>query len=226
LTNVERRKVVVVDDHEIVRNGLLATLRMQPDLRVVGGAATGAKALDLVARVHPDVALVDLRLPDMSGDDLCRELIAAAPGLKVVIHTTYLSEETVRRALAAGAAGYVTKAAGVPELLRTLAEIDSPEPSGESAPDTVKRLGGDISTMTMTAHQARILELAADGLTNSQVGERLFISESTVRFHMLKLKRQFGARTRTELIARAIRTGAIPPGPEGDVVAAAGEGHA
>jgi len=214
-----RRSVIVVDDHEIVRNGLLATLRGVPRLRVVGGAGNAADALDLAGRKRPDIALVDLRLPDMSGDELCRELIAAVPTTRVVIHTTYLSEETVRNALAAGAAGYVTKAAGVPELIRTLSELESPVTS-ESPPDTVKRLGGKVSGIDLTPHQARILELAADGLTNRQVGDRLFISESTVRFHMLKLKRQFDARTRTELIARAIRTGAIPPGPEGGPVLA------
>jgi DNA-binding NarL/FixJ family response regulator len=175
-------RIIIVDDHEIVREGLLATLAASPELNVVGAAATGRAAVELARRVTPEVALVDLRLPDMSGNDVCRELVRVVPSMAVIILSTYLSEEAVRSALS------------VKQLHELVAE----------------REGG----MRATPQQERVLELAAQGLTNRQVGERLFISESTVRFHIQKLKESTCARTRTELIAKAIRAGMIAPAAE------------
>jgi DNA-binding NarL/FixJ family response regulator len=214
-------RVMIVDDHEIVREGLLVTLAADPDLSLVGAAANGHDALELARRARPDVALVDLRLPDMSGEQLCRELLAGIPGIAVVVLSTYLSEEAVRSALRAGAAGYVTKAAGVRKLREVLADvrIGAGMPlETHHAPQIVKQLHELVSEreggLRATPQQERVLELAAQGLTNREVGERLFISESTVRFHIQKLKESTAARTRTELIAKAIRAGMIPPAPE------------
>src|SRR4051812_9775760 len=111
---VSRIRIMIVDDHEIVREGVRASLARDPRLEVVAEAATGADALRWVRRTLPDVALVDLRLPDMHGEDLTRELARDFPGTAVIILSTYLSEETVRGALEAGAAGDVTKGAGRP----------------------------------------------------------------------------------------------------------------
>src|SRR4051812_46180524 len=111
-----RARILIVDDHEIVREGLRSTLSTDPGLEVVGEAATGQEAFDVARRTLPDVALVDLRLPDMSGEEVCAQLRQRFPSTAVIILTTYLSEETVRSSLQAGAAAYVTKAAGLPEL--------------------------------------------------------------------------------------------------------------
>jgi DNA-binding NarL/FixJ family response regulator len=211
-------RLLVVDDHEIVRAGLVSTLGANPRFRVVGSAGTGAEALKLATRVNADVALVDLRLPDIQGTDLCRRLIAAVPCIRVVVLSTYLSEETVRAALEAGASGYVTKAAGLTKLRDTIASVVD-QPSGDlHAPAIVNELhrlvAKRVGQARPTPQQERVLELAAQGLTNRQVGERLFISESTVRFHLQRLKESLGAKTRTELIAKAIRTGVIASAPE------------
>src|SRR3954468_7372581 len=109
-------RIMIVDDHQGVREGVRVVLSADPPIEVVAEAATGKEALRCVRRTLPDLALVDLRLPDMRGEELARELVRDCPSTRVIILTTYLSEETVRGALDAGAVGYVTKAAGLPEL--------------------------------------------------------------------------------------------------------------
>jgi len=211
---------MIVDDHEVVREGLMATLASVEGVTVVGAVATGRAALELARRVAPDVALVDLRLPDLSGDELCRELLALSPSISVVILSSYLSEETVRSSLRAGASAYVTKSAGVPKLREVLVELRNArgERPVQTAPQLVKELDRLVAerqgTLRITPQQERVLELTAEGLTNRAIAARLFISESTVRFHVQKLKGRIGARTRAELVAKAMRLGVIPPAPE------------
>jgi DNA-binding NarL/FixJ family response regulator len=218
-----RTRVMIVDDHEIVREGVRASLSRDPGIEVVAEAANGAEALRWVRRTLPDVALVDPRLPDMHGEDLTRELARDFPDTAVIILSTYLSEETVRGALEAGAAAYVTKAAGLPELLAAIERVVSSDapPSVSAGPQIVKQLhalvNDRMSGTTPTPQQERVLELAAQGFTNHEIGDRLFISESTVRFHVQKLKTKFAARTKTELIAKAIRTGFIAPAGEAGI---------
>lgn len=213
-------RLLIVDDHEVVREGLRVSLSTDPRLDVVGTAETGRAALEVARRTLPDIALVDLRLPDMSGEDLTRQFKSRFPSTAVIILTTYLSEETVRGALDAGARAYVTKAAGLPELRAAIDRVmgDGVPVDASNGPQIVKQLhelvAGRMTEAMPTPQQERVLELAAQGFTNHEIGARLFISESTVRFHVQKLKAKFGARTKTELIAKAIRTGYIPPAGE------------
>lgn len=215
-------RVIVVDDHEIVREGLITTLAGDERFVVVGASGRGDKGVELARTRRPDVAIVDLRLPDMSGEDVCREIGQHCPQVAVVILSTYLSEATVRGALAAGAAGYVTKAAGIGKLKEVLADLASRRSNGSrptaSAPQLVKQLHDLVASrggaQRATPQQERVLELAAQGLTNRGIGKTMFISESTVRFHMQKLKDRLDAKTRTELVAKAIRLGMIPSAPE------------
>ena len=219
-------RLLIVDDHEVVRAGLEATLSSDPRFEVVGTAGTGKAALERARQTLPDVALVDLRLPDMRGEDLTREICSRMPSTKVIILTSYLGEGTVRAALDAGASGYVTKAAGLPELVATIENVVSGDQALETAaaPQIVKQLHKLVSDRVEdtipTPRQESVLELAAQGLTNHEIGEQLFISESTVRFHLQKLKEKFAARTKTELIAKAIRAGFIAPALEDGVPAA------
>ena len=171
----------------------------------------------MVSRSRPDLALIDLRLPDMMGDRLCAELRTRLPSILVVVLSSYMSEDTVRAAMEAGAAAYITKGAGLAELRKALAAVlDDREGlatrrSSGQLRDLVSRRDDDSR---LTPQQERVLELSAEGLTYREIGARLFISESTVRFHMQKLKAKFSARTKTELIARAIRSGAMAPAAE------------
>jgi DNA-binding NarL/FixJ family response regulator len=210
-------RLLVVDDHEVVRAGLASTLSQDPGLRVVGSAGSGAEAVELAGRERPDVAIVDMRLPDMPGPLLCRRLRERLPSVSVVVLSSYLSEDAVREAIAAGASAYVTKAAGLSELRRVLAETvrDGGPPGGVSQ---IVRRQRDLDEARArddapTPRQARVLELVAQGLTYAEVAERLVISESTVRFHVQRLKLKLGTNSRTELVLRAVRSGFIA-GPE------------
>lgn len=215
-------RIMIVDDHELVREGVRSALSRVAGIEVVAEASTGREALRRVRQTLPDIALVDLRLPDMRGEELTRELHRGFPGTAVIILSTYLSEETVRGALQAGAAAYVTKAAGLPELLAAIERVRQGRRvvGAASGPQIVKQLhqlvNERMSGTTPTPQQERVLELAAEGFTNQEIGKRLFISESTVRFHVQKLKAKFEARTKTELIAKAIRTGFIAPAGEAE----------
>ena len=178
-------RIMIVDDHEIVRAGVRASLSRDPRMEVVAEAGTGREALRWVRRTLPDIALVDLRLPDMRGEDLVRELVRDFPSTSVIVLSTYLSEETVRGALQAGAAAYVTKAAGLGELVAAIERVMDGErsPGAFGGPQIVKQLH-ELVTDRMagampTPQQERVLELAAQGFTNLEIGDRLFISEST-----------------------------------------------
>jgi len=219
-------RILIVDDHEIVREGLQATLAADERFEVVGAVGSGHAAMERARQTLPDVVLLDLRLPDTSGVDLCRKLRKGFPSTAVVILTTYLSEETVREALQAGASAYVTKAAGLTELRAVLERLmtDAAAPDASAGPQIVKYLhelvANRMDEALPTPQQERVLELAAQGLTYKAIGQRLYLSESTVRFHIQRLKSKLGVHTKTELIAKAIRTGLISPASE-DIVTGA-----
>jgi DNA-binding NarL/FixJ family response regulator len=210
-------RILIVDDHEVVREGLVAALSSDANREVVAVASTAEEGVRRAKQTLPDVALVDFRLPDMSGIDLCRRMRQNFPSMALVMLTSYLSEDTVRDAIQAGVTGYVTKSAGLTELRRVLARIE--DAPGDSRPEGASQIVEQLHRIAHanaggagpTPQQQRVLELAAEGLTNEQIGARLFISESTVRFHLQKLKAKLGARSKTELIARAIRKGLISP---------------
>lgn len=203
-------RVMVVDDHEVVREGLLRALTADGHFEVVASVPTAEEAMRACERSRPDVALVDLRLPDATGVELCRDLHTRFAKTALVVLSSHMSEDTVRDAMLAGAYAYLTKRESLLEVRRTLAEAAArrgPEPriAAQLRELVVRRTAEN----QLTPQQERVLELCADGLTYREIGARLFISESTVRFHMQKLKDKFGARTKADLIARAIRSGAM-----------------
>jgi len=207
-------RLLIVDDHEVVREGVAAALAKDERLDIVGTVSSAKEALEVARRTLPDLALVDLRLPDQRGEELTRELRTRFPGTAVIVLSTYLSEGTVQASLDAGASAYVTKAAGLGELRAAIDRVLSGDgPDAGSAPQIVNQLhalvAARIEEPILTPRQESVLELAAEGLTDRQIAERLHISGSTVGFHMQKLKDRLEARTRTELIAKAIRAGVI-----------------
>ncbi|CAN5326376.1 response regulator transcription factor [soil metagenome] len=209
-------RVCIVDDHEVVREGLRSVLEKDGSIAVVCEAGTGAEALAVVAAERPDAVVVDFRLPDITGDELCRALTTAHPGLHVIVFTTYLSEDLVRLTLAAGAAAFVTKAAGIDELRAVLARIDREGENFQrsSASATVHRLfgaSGGEEHHVLTPRQEAVVQLAADGFTYAEIASQLMISQSTVRFHIQAVKERLGARSKTELISIAIRRALIAP---------------
>ena len=207
-------RILIVEDHEVVQEGLVAALASTPNCEIAGVASTAAQGVRCAKQTLPDVTLIDLRLPDMDGISLCRHMRQSFPSMALVMLTSYLSEDRVRDAMQAGATGYVTKSAGLAELRRVLARIElTPGAAQPEVPsqivDQLHRIAQTNGGGGPTPQQQRVLELAAEGLTNDQIGARLFISESTVRFHLQKLKAKLRARSKTDLIARAICRGLI-----------------
>ncbi|MGH3628864.1 MAG: response regulator transcription factor [Sciscionella sp.] len=208
-------RICVVDDHEVVREGLRCLLMSDAELSVVACAPSGAEALREIRRTLPDVVVTEFRLPDMSCEELCRRVRESFPSVSVVVQSASLSEDVVQRALSSGAAGFVTKAAGLAELRKLLGEVASGTHSsllgGPGAlVNRLHRSSGNASLgRRLTPRQERVLELTAQGLTYCEISRVLHVSESTVRFHVQKLKARLGARTRTQLVAVAIHDGLI-----------------
>lgn len=208
----ESISLFVVDDHEVVRTGLVAAFTTESGIDVIGSAANGAEALTEVDRLRPDLALVDYRLPDMTGAELCERLRVLSHPPRVVVLSTYLSEQIVRNCLAAGADAFVTKAAGLAELKREIRSVASRTARPTDAPRVVARLNRLMhSTLDQgaTPQQVAVVRLAALGMTNREIGAKLYITEATVRYHLQAMKRRLGAKNKVELVALAIRHGLI-----------------
>jgi DNA-binding NarL/FixJ family response regulator len=217
VTDAKPLRLLIVDDHEVVREGLMAALARDERFTLVGGASNAEDAVALARRERPDVAIVDMHLPDVPGHELCRQLRTLLRDITVIALSSYLTEEAVRNAIRGGASAYVTKAAGLQELRSVLDEVccrsGSRSDEALNVTQIVRRLEQLVEsrsdTSAPTPQQARVLQLAAEGLTYGEIAKRLLISESTVRFHIQKLKLKFETNSKTELVARAIRSGLI-----------------
>lgn len=198
-------RVVIVDDHPVFALGLARLLEEEPWCHVVGTAGDGAAAIDLVIRSRPDVAVVDLRLPDCNGVDLTRRLREALPALKVGILTMHADEEAVTRGMGAGANGYVLKDAppeDVVDAIRQIAHggiVISP-----GAADALRaRFGTQAEIVGLTERDTELLRLVSSGLDNTRIAQRLYISPKTVRNRLSELYAKLGVRSRAEAVAYA-----------------------
>jgi DNA-binding NarL/FixJ family response regulator len=196
--------VFLVDDHELVRRGVAEMLETDPGIRVVGEAGTVEQGRGRILATQPDVALLDVRLPDGSGIDLCRDLHGAAPAVRCVMLTAYDDDEAMIAAVIANAAGYVLKdirGSGLIECVKTVA-------SGRSALDPAlvrvvrDRLrhgpGGDPRLAGLNPREREVLSLIADGLTNRQIGNSLSLTEKTVKNYVSSLLSKLGLQSRTQ----------------------------
>ncbi len=209
----ERRvRVLVVDDHPVVRGGLVGWLAAQEDLTVVGEAGDGLEALALVTAERPDVVLMDLRMPRMDGGVTATERIGTAhPGVRVLVLTTYDTDADIVRAVAAGATGYLLKDAPLPPL----ADAVRAAARGETvlAPPVAARLVSHLRAPAAEAPTARELEVLAGvarGLTNADIGRELFIGEATVKTHLLRVFAKLGVDDRTRAVMVAVERGLLP----------------
>jgi DNA-binding NarL/FixJ family response regulator len=205
-------RVLVVDDHPVVRGGLVGWLDAQPDLTVVGEAGDGREALALVAALDPDVVLMDLRMPRMDGVTATERLAATHPGVRVLVLTTYDTDADIVRAVAAGATGYLLKDAPLPQL----ADAVRAAARGETvlAPPVAARLVSHLRAPAVEAPTARELEVLAGvarGLTNAEIGRELFIGEATVKTHLLRAFAKLGVDDRTRAVMVAVERGLLPP---------------
>jgi len=203
-------RIVVVDDHPVVRDGLRGMLDGQPDLQVVGEAGDGAQALAVIAATSPDVVLMDLRMPRMDGVQAITRLAETHPGIRVLVLTTYDADHDINRAVEAGAAGVLLKDAPRDELFRAVRATAR----GETvlAATITARLVGRLRAApveTPTERELEVLTLVARGLTNRAIGRQLAISEATVKTHLVHAFGKLGVTDRTAAVTAAMERGLI-----------------
>jgi two-component system response regulator NreC len=214
---IRRTRLVVADDHPIVLEGLVALLEREPDMQVVGQATTGRRALEEVRRTQPDVALLDITMPEMSGLEVTRQLTDELPEVRVLILTMHDEEAFFFEALQAGASGYVLKGAGRDEVLSAIAVVTSggvyiaPQLAKNLVREALRHEGSDESEESepLTDREQGVLRLIADGLTNKEIADRLILSVNTVKTHRLRLYQKLRLHTRAELVAFARRKGIL-----------------
>ncbi|MGY1833779.1 response regulator [Blastococcus sp. SYSU DS0510] len=204
-------RVVVVDDHPVVRGGLVGWLDAQDDLSVVGEAGDGLEALAVVAGSTPDVVLMDLRMPRMDGATATERLAASHPGVRVLVLTTYDTDADIVRAVEAGATGYLLKDVPLPQL----ADAVRAAARGETvlAPPVAARLVSRMrapAAEVPTARELEVLRGVARGLTNAEIGRELFIGEATVKTHLLRVFAKLGVDDRTRAVLVAVERGLLP----------------
>ncbi len=215
---VREIRVFLLDDHEIVRRGLRELIESEEGLTVVGDAGTVEEALRRAPAVRPDVAVLDVRLPDGSGVEVCRSLRERMPGLQCLMLTSFADDEALFSAILAGAAGYVLKQIKGNDLTGAIRRVAR----GESLLDpamtgrVMERIRQDQQETSQLAHltdqERRILDLLAEGLTNRQIADRMFLAEKTVKNYVSNLLAKLGMQRRTEAAVFAARLASRTPG--------------
>jgi DNA-binding NarL/FixJ family response regulator len=206
-------RILMVDDHEVVRMGLRSLIERQPHMEVVGEAATAQDALEKAEHLAPDVVVLDLRLSDTSGIEACREIKARVPGVKVMVLTSFPDDELLSDAIVAGADGYVLKQVGSDDLLRGLEQVAQ----GHSLldPSLTKKVFAKVrdarrhergtAFADLTEREMQILARVAEGLTNQEIANALSLSEKTVRNHVSNILSKLYLTSRSQAAAYAIR---------------------
>jgi len=208
-------RLVLVDDHAILREGLRSVLERQRGLVVVGEASSEAEAVAVVLATTPDVVLLDLKLSagsEYEGLSLCTTLSAAHPGIGLLVLTTFLDEDLVVRAMHAGARGYVVKDVDTTELVRAIRAISAGDSAfdSRSAAAVVRSMSGRADLhQQLTARELEVLRLLATGLSNNQIGEQLYISATTAKFHVSNIMRKLEVSRRAEAVYAASKRGLI-----------------
>ena len=206
-------RVLVADDHAIVRRGICALLATEPGIQVTGEACDGHEAVAEVERLRPDVVLMDIVMPGMDGLEATRRITASQPRTRVLVLTSFGGDDQVFPAIRAGALGYLLKDSRPQELIAAIRQVHS----GESSlhPTVARRLlrelspgaGGDTDGEPLTPREVQVLQLVAQGQANRQIGEELSISEATVRTHMSKILGKLNLGSRTQAALYALREG-------------------
>jgi DNA-binding NarL/FixJ family response regulator len=207
MTDQARIRVFSVDDHPLLREGIAAIINSQPDMTLVAQASNGRDALQRFREHLPDVTLMDLRLPDMSGIDTVIAIRSEFADARIVMLTTFEGDAEIQRALKAGARGYVLKSTPPKELVDAIRQVHAGKK--RIPPDVAAHLAEHLTDETLTDREIEVLSHLAHGNRNRDIAERLFISEETVKVHMKHIMEKLGASDRTQAVAIAIRRGII-----------------
>jgi DNA-binding NarL/FixJ family response regulator len=207
-------RIVLVDDHAIVRQGLRSILERQSDLTVVGEASTAAEARVVVSQVRPTVVLLDLKLStgtDVEGLDLCEELTRRCPDLGVLVLSTFLDDALLADAVRRGAQGYVVKDVDTTELLQAIRAVARHESAfdARSAAAMVRSIRSDPTQDKLTPRELKVVRLMATGMSNKDIGAQLYISVTTVKFHVRNIMRKLDVNTRAGVVYEATKLGVL-----------------
>jgi DNA-binding NarL/FixJ family response regulator len=206
-SGVDKIRVLIADDHVTVTAGLASIIGLQPDMRVIAEAANGRDAVDLWRKHRPDVALLDLRMPVLDGVGAIEQIRQEDASARVIVLTTYDTDNEIYRAIKAGAKGYVLKDARREELLDCIRRVSRGETCIPLS--LVEKLAAGVSSETLTGRELDVLTLLARGKSNKEIGANLYISETTVKAHLRSIFTKLNVLSRTEAIATASRRGLV-----------------
>ncbi len=207
-------RVVIIDDHKIVRRGIRSILEQDKGFKVVGEASDGTRGLRLISQLRPDVALVDIRLDGMSGIDVCRNTVKLSPDTKVIILTAYLDSNLIHQALQVCAKGYLLKDAEQMDLVNRIQQVLNgdlvfdPRVTNSLAEYAIQHPPQEDDVL-LSSRELEVLRLIAQGMTNVEIADILFISPATVKDYVRSITGKLGARNRVEAVAKAVRHGLI-----------------
>ena len=205
-----RIRVLGVDDHPLLNEGIAAIITSQPDMQLVAQASSGREAIEKFREHQPDVTLMDLRLPDMSGIDTMIAIRTEFPEARIIMLTTFEGDVDIQRALQAGARGYMLKSMPPKDLVAVIRQVHAGKKRIPS--EVAARLADHLGEEDLTSREMEVLRLVADGSRNRDIAEKLFISEETVKVHIKHIMEKLGASDRTQAVAIALRRGVIQLG--------------
>lgn len=208
-----KTRIMIVDDHEVVRLGMRAAFEAEPDLAVVGEASNGAEALAKMSVLDPELILMDVRMEKMNGIEACREIKSGYPGVKILMLTSYTDEDAVVSSILAGASGYLLKHLSRAELLRSIRLAASGQTliDAEATKQAMERLAQAMPGSELTEREREVLTLVARGYTNKQIADKLYVSEKTARNHVSHILEKLGLSRRSEAAAFAVEHKLVPP---------------
>jgi DNA-binding NarL/FixJ family response regulator len=200
-------RILCVDDHPIVREGLANIIALQPDMELIGAAECGVQALELFRKLAPDITVVDLRLPDMTGHELTRQMLAHSRDARVIVLTSFEGDADIERALAAGARGYVVKGVIREELLRAIRAVHAGKKHVHGP--VAEKLAEHMGSEKLSDRELQVLKEIAVGKRNKEIGGDLSIAEDTVKMHVKNILEKLQVNDRTEAVTVALRRGIL-----------------